>query len=71
MRRHTTGVEKQGNKAAFTNLPLAHLPESASERSRSPNNLGSQYNRRQPLHPTTLPDLLEFSYFHYGLLTPI
>jgi hypothetical protein len=28
---------------------------------------GSQHNRRRPLHSTTLPDLLEFSYLYHGL----
>ena len=67
-RGHTTGAEKQGNKAAFADLPVAHLPESAQARGTSQNNLGSQHNRHQPLHSTTLPDLPEFSYFHHGLL---
>jgi hypothetical protein len=35
-------------------LPVAHLPELAQERGCSQNNLGSQHNRRRPLHPTSL-----------------
>jgi hypothetical protein len=44
-RGHTTGAEKQGNKVVFADIPVAHLPESAPEHSRTPNGTGLHFTR--------------------------
>ena len=61
-------LKKQSNKAYFADFPAAYLSESAQERSRAPNDLGSPLNRHLSLPQTPMPDFLEFSYLHHGLL---
>jgi hypothetical protein len=67
-RGHAAEAEEQGYNARFADSLVSHRPESAQERSGIPNRPGSRLVQNLPRNQNPMPNGLEFSYLHHGLL---
>jgi len=66
--RDPAGTEKPRPTTRFAPFGDAHRPESTQRHGSTPHAFDPRINRNLPLHQTSMPDILEFSYLHHGLL---